>query len=252
MSAIDFYYCEVSHRRFGAAAHRLRYRLAYALVDLDLREEANARTRLFGFDDSRMLSVRTSDHGDGRADGLADWVREHLAANGVCDPCTRILLFTLPRMFGYVFNPISVYFIYGEGENPHHILYEVDNTFGDRHFYLAKVDENAPAAPHRLRKAFYVSPFFDVDGIYRFVVKPPDETLSLNIHYRDGAGEKALTAALRGRRHAATDWRCLKIMSMFPLMTFGVIAAIHWEAFLLFLKGARYRAPSKRQGGAAA
>jgi DUF1365 family protein len=168
-------------------------------------------------------------------------VRDHLAENGVAEPCTRITLLTLPRMFGYLFNPISVYFIYGGESNPHHILYEVNNTFGKRHFYLAKTGRDEKRSSHCMNKELYVSPFFDVEGQYRFTVEPPGETLSLDILYFDGGGAKKLRAALRGKREAVTDWRCLKVLVAFPFMTFGVIAAIHLEALKLYLKGARYR-----------
>ncbi len=251
MTAVSLYLGEVSHWRFGNAVHRLRYRLAYVLADLDRLDEANARSRLLGVGRPRLLSVEARDHGDGRQTGLADWVRGHLADCDVQEPCTTIQLLTLPRMFGYVFNPISVYFIYGNGENPHHILYEVNNTFGDRHYYLAKIDADSPATPHRLKKELYVSPFFDVEGQYRFTVEPPGEGLLLEILYYDGAGAKALMATLRGKRQAVTDWQCLKIIIAFPLMTFGVMAAIHWEALKLFLKGARYRSPPRRAGAKA-
>jgi DUF1365 family protein len=246
MSAASFYIGEVRHRRFGRPAHRLRYRIAYVLVDLDRMGEADAQSQLLSVDRGGVMSVRARDHGPGDADDLAGWVRGLLRAHGVKEPAARIELLTLPRMFGFVFNPLSVYFIRGAHDAIHHVLYEVSNTFGERHVYLCPARETGGALAHEAAKRFYVSPFFDVDGRYRFRVTPPGDALAVAIRYLDAAGRPALTALLTGRRAPVSDATCLKILASLPLMTLGVVAGIHWEALKLWLKGARYRPRRKR------
>jgi len=241
MSPISFYTGAVVHRRYGAVTHKLRYRIAYILLDLDRLDEANAASSLLGIERPGLLSFKSKDHGDGASRNLASWVREHLAAQGVEEEASRIELLTLPRMFGYVFNPISVYFIYGRDGALHHILYQVTNTFSERHFYLCAADPVAAIINQTSEKRLYVSPFFDVKGAYRFKVQPPSETLALTIRYDLVNGDKGLTASLTGIRKPVTTWRSAVLLAKFPFMTLGVVAGIHWQALKLWLKGAKYR-----------
>jgi len=241
MSAISFYTGAVVHRRYGAVAHKLRYRIAYILLDLDRLNEANAASSLLTIERPGLLSFRAKDHGDGASRNLASWVRAHLAAQGVKDEASRIELLTLPRMFGYVFNPISVYFIYGRNGALHHTLYQVTNTFSDRHFYLCPADPTAPVINQTSEKRLYVSPFFDVEGSYQFKVQLPGETVALTIRYNLENGDKRLTASLTGIRKPVTTWRSASLLAKFPFMTLGVVAGIHWQALKLWLKGAKYR-----------
>lgn len=245
MSAVSFYTGEVSHIRVSGPRHRLRYRIAYVLVDLDRIVEANAHSRFLGVGKPSLMSVRARDHGDGDTEDLAGWVRDKAKAEGVAQDCARIELLTLPRMFGYVFNPISVYFLYDGNDVLHHILYEVNNTFGGRHFYLTRPNASEPLMPHHASKQLYVSPFFDVEGGYEFTIQPPAETVFLNINYLNKSGAKTLNARLLADRRNVTDTDCLKVLIGFPLMTMGVIAAIHWEALKLWIKGAKFRPEPK-------
>lgn len=249
MSAVSFYIGDVVHRRLSGPRHTLRYRLAYVLADLD-RMTDRRDLRLLGIGRGGVMSIEARDHGDGSGGCLAEWVRAYLKSQGVSEPCARIELLTLPRMFGFVFNPISVYFIYREDGALLRLLYEVNNTFGGRHFYLARPDLSDPRLRHECEKALYVSPFFDVEGGYAFSIAPPGETVRLSIDYFDSSGAPAMTASLAARREAASDWRCFTILLRFPLMTLGVVAAIHWEALKLYLKGAKYR-PAPEAGTAA-
>jgi len=141
----------------------------------------------------------------------------------------------LPRMLGYAFNPISVWFGFGPGGDLRGAIYEVRNTFGEHHCYVSA----APLAPHATAKAFHVSPFFAVNGDYRFGLTAPEEHFGLRVeNWVDGA----LThrATLSGTRKPLTDLRLLQVLARFPLMTLGVTAAIHWQALWIWLKGARY------------
>lgn len=235
----------VTHERFGRAAHRLKYRVAYALVDLESLSEGRSPTRLFGFNRPGLLSIRARDHGEGSADDLAKWARSYLQANGMKEEAAKILLFTLPRMFGFVFNPVSFYFVYDREERLHHILCEVNNTFGGRHFYLLRVSALGALKQKDCAKEFYVSPFLETSGKYSFKVRSPGQTISVGIDYRRENGERQLSAYLSGRRARLDAWTCFRILVEFPLMTLGVVAAIYWEALVLWFKGAPFYANSR-------
>lgn len=247
MSPVSFYTGDVSHIRVSGPRHRLRYRIAYIALDLDRIAEADACSRYLGVERPGLMSFHACDHGDGAATDLARWVRDKAKSSGVEQECARIELLTLPRMFGYVFNPISVYFLFDATGALHHILYEVNNTFGGRHFYFAEPNSADPKLPHHAKKELYVSPFFDVEGGYEFSVRPPGDTIFLNVDYHNRDGSKALNARLDATRREVTDREALKILAGFPLMTLGVVAAIHWEALKLFFKGARFRPEPTRR-----
>ena len=253
-----YYIGQVSHRRFGKVSHALRYRIAYLLLDLDRLDEAGRLTRFLKIGKRGLISFNPRDHGEGQALNLAAWVREFAARQGVHEAIASVELLTLPRMFGYVFNPVSVYFLRNETGDLHHVLYEVGNTFGERHFYLCAADEQAGLCRHRCDKAFYVSPFFDRQGHYKFTLQPPADSVSLAISYRDGAEER-MTACLTGKARQVTTRTTLGLLVRFPFMTLGVIVGIHWEALKLVVKGARYhshgagrRAPGASLGHAVA
>ncbi len=250
MTAAAFYTGHVSHRRNSSPGHTLRYRLAYVLVDLDQLPEANRLSRYLGIGRSGLMSVVMKDHGDSRSN-LAAFVRNLLRKHEVKEPAARIELLTLPRMFGYVFNPISVYFIYDRRGELHHVIYEVNNTFGERQFYLCPTLEERGVHRHSSDKAMYVSPFMNETGSYDFFMRPPAEKAALAIHYKDENGEEVLRAHLALRRKPVTDASALGILTQFPLMTLGVIAGIHWHAVKLLIKGAHYRFHKPRPAAAA-
>lgn len=241
MTEACFYICNVTHRRMAEPGHALQRRLAYALVDVDAMDAAPAERRLLGVGRRSLLSVLAKDHGDGRAAGLGAWVRRWLAEQGVREDCSRIELLALPRMWGFLFNPISVFYIYDGCGRLHHLVYEVNNTFGGRKFYLGRPDQNDARLGHDCRKSFHVSPFFDVEGYYRFSLRPPEERLHLAIDYAGRDSAILLKARLAGVRVPARDRRSLKIFLGFPLMTLGVVVSIHWEALKMIMKGAKLR-----------
>lgn len=236
------YLGEVMHLRLRPFRHRFAYRVFSLLIDLDLLPTLGQRLRLFSHNRFNLLSFHDRDHGPRDGSALRPWVERQLAGQGIALAGGPIYLHCFPRLFGYVFNPLSIYFCYHADGRLLAILYEVKNTFGQQHGYLLGVDP-AGTGPgpirHDCRKAFYVSPFITMDAHYRFRVSPPEERLSVLIRESVAEGE-ILVASHRGRREALDDRRLLGAWAGHPLMTLKVIAAIHWQALRLWRKGARY------------
>jgi DUF1365 family protein len=245
----------VTHRRVRPRPHRLRYRVFWMLLDLDEIEQLPRRLRLFSHNRFNAVSFFGADHGDGSDRPLRAQVEEHLKSAGIAADGGPIRLFCMPRLFGYGFNPLSVYFCYQRDGSLAALLYEVHNTFRERHSYLIPVDRDAglsgvagvAGAPEagtviqqHCRKGFYVSPFMDMDMNYTFRVAVPDQRVMVAIRAADNDG-LLLSAALTGERIALTDLALLRALATHPLLTLKVIGAIHWHALRLLLKGLKLR-----------
>lgn len=231
----------VTHRRFTPKPHRLKYRVFSLLLDLAALDDEAAQLRLFSRNRFNLFSFHDRDYGDGQGDPLA-WARAQMRAGGLNAEGSRIMLLTMPRLLGYAFNPIAVYFCYAASGALIAILYEVNNTFGQRHSYFIPVEDNSSRVVRQsCKKAFYVSPFMDMDMRYDFTLQPPAGTLRLHIAARD-AQAVVLTASLSARRTSLNDATLLHAALSYPLLTLKVVAGIHWEALLLWWKGLRLRA----------
>jgi len=229
----------VTHRRVRPKRHALAYRVFNLLLDLDELPVLDRRLRLFGYNRASVLSFHDRDHDPGDGTPTASWVRQTLQDAGIDNADARILALTYPRMFGYVFNPLTIYYcLHGDGR-PLAMLYEVSNTFGERHSYLLPVDEGAAAdwpVRQSTDKNFYVSPFFDVTGGYRFQLsEPAAELMAAVTHF--GPDGTRLAAVFHGRRQELGDAALLRMLLAHPLMTAKVMAGIHWEALKLWRKG---------------
>jgi DUF1365 family protein len=219
----------VVHRRLRPFPHGFRYGLVMYRLDLDELDEVNAKLRLFGVDRARPVSFRRADH-------LPD-VRALVRSHGVEEPIARVDLVTSARVFGYVFNPVSFFFCYAADDRLTAIVCEVNNTFGESHTYVL----TTPAAPGEWqeKKVFHVSPFFTLDGTYRFRFTVSPERLDAGIDlYRDG--ELQFVSHLQLARRPFTDGEVLGSLVRYPLITLKVIGAIHWQALRLWWKGAIY------------
>lgn len=241
MTASALYTGAVVHARVRPLRHRLRYRMLNMLLDLDELPALDRRLALFGHNRRALFSFHDGDHGDGSTTPLRAQVETVLRAGGIDPAAGRILVLCMPRVLGMVFNPLTVYFCHGADGRLQAMLYEVNNTFGQRHSYLIPVEGAVDGVlRQRCDKRFYVSPFMDMDLTYAFRVSMPDTTLSVAIDAHDGEGP-LLFAAFTGRRRPLTDARLFTAFLTHPLLAGRVVGGIHWEALKLWWKGVGLR-----------
>lgn len=265
------YECRVLHARLHPRAHRFAYRLFFLAIDLDELADLSRRLFLLRIDRPGLLSLRQRDylptttpvHNPGigspsapaaTGSSLKTRVLDHLHARGICaPPDARVLLVTLPRVLGYQFNPVSFYFVSTPDGAPLAALAEVTNTFRETKVFvlgpetLGQEPRLGPAFRLRVPKNFYVSPFSDVDVAFDFRLRPPGDRLIVQIDDHEGALRTLVSTvsslgAPRPLRDRALAWFSLK----YPLVTLGVISAIHWEALRLWLKRVPWFAKSAR------
>jgi DUF1365 family protein len=233
---------EVVHQRFAPARHSLRYRMFQILFDIDELPDHARRLRFFSHNRFNAFSFHDRDHGDGAATSLRGYVERNLATAGVALDGGRIALLCMPRLFGHAFNPLSVYYCWNARGALAAMIYEVNNTFGQRHTYLIPATPSADGvARQTCAKGFYVSPFMDMDMSYEFTMTTPGETISTVVNGRGPDGAPLIHAAFAGRRRPLTDAVLVRALAAYPFLTLGVVLAIHWEALKLFAKGLRLR-----------
>ena len=231
----------VVHRRLRPRANAFRYRVAYLCLGLDQLESAAGRW--LKLDRRGLVSFRRRDHGARDGTSLRTWLRRILSENGldaVCDG--EVTLMTLPRLLGYVFNPVSFWFCRDRDGAIRAVLCEVNNTFGESHCYLVHHDDQRPIEPDAWfegRKVFHVSPFLPVDGGYRFRFRLDERHAHVDVNYHDAQG-LMLATSVGGRREPLSDAGVVRRFLCNPVMTFGVVARIHWQALHLFCKRARF------------
>lgn len=238
MSASALYAGHVAHTRPGQ--HRLRYAVFMLSIDLDDLPALDRRLRLFGHNRIALASLFDRDHAQGIDQPIRPQIEALLRESGIAWNGGRIALLTMPRLFNYVFNPLSVYFCTRADGSMAALVHEVSNTFGERHFYVLP-----PTAPKDGRiaqscdKAFFVSPFLEQELRYEFDILPPGARVSVAMRVRRG-GDTALTASFAGQRRPLSDAALLRAWAGNPLMTLTVIAGIHWEALKMLFKGIRF------------
>jgi DUF1365 family protein len=248
--AAALYFGDVMHARLKPMGHRFSYRVMSLLIDLDRLDEADRLSPLFAVNRAALYSFHEADHGKRDGSNLRAYAQRCAASRGIDLSGGRVTLLCYPRLFGYTFNPLSVYFCHHADGTLALMIYEVRNTFGDIHSYVlpVKSGETSRAGIRQEQdKLFYVSPFIEMAMRYRFRISPPGDDVKLRILETDCDGP-VLAATFTGRRRALTSPALLRSFAALPLLTFKIIAAIHWQALRLWLKGARLvprlRAPS--------
>ena len=239
-AASGLYIGTVTHSRLRPREHSLRYRIFMLLLDLDEAPALFGRLRWLSRGRFGLMSFDEADHGDRSGAPLRPQIEQRLAAAGI-EGGGPIRLLCMPRVLGYGFNPISLFFCHRADGRLTAILYEVTNTFGERHTYLIPCDAGEGGLVRQAAsKRMYVSPFMDMGLDYRFTVRPPADAVSIAVAVDDAEG-LILSTAFTGSRRPLTDATLLGAWASHPLLTLKVIAGIHWEALKLLLKGIRVR-----------
>jgi DUF1365 family protein len=247
------YFGEVMHARLKPMGHRFSYRVMSLLIDLDRLEQADRQSPLFGVNRAALYSFHEADHGERDGSSLRAYAGRRAAEHGIDLAGGEVLLLCYPRLLGYTFNPLSVYFCHRADGRLALVIYEVRNTFGDIHAYVLPVrpgELSAAGLRQAQDKLFYVSPFVEMAMRYHFRLTPPGEQVRLRILETDREGPQ-LAATFSGRRYPLTTSTLLRSFMALPLVTLKVITAIHWEALRLWLKGARLQ-PRPHAAGAKA
>lgn len=235
------YVGKVTHRRLNPMGHRFRYRTYSMLVDIDAIDSVAATSAVLSHNRWNLFSIYDKDFGPRDGSALRPWIDKQLEVAGIDLEGGPIHLLSFPRILGYTFNPLTVWFCYHADGTLRALLHEIHNTFGQSHSHLVPVERSA-GEPHRhsFAKELHVSPFFDQAGDYSFILRPPGDRFSVSIDYRV-AGRRQLKATMATTRRDLTTWNLLSVFLTHPLLTAKVTLGIHWNALRLVLKGAKYR-----------
>ena len=235
------YRAEVMHQRFFSATYRFRYRVFSLLLDIDAIDRAAAASRLFSRNRFNLLSFYDRDHLPEGARDLRSWAGQVLADGGLDASGLKIRLLCFPRVLGWVFNPLSLWYCERPDGSPVAVIAEVRNTFGERHCYLLKPQEGQAGWPLRQRHAkdFHVSPFIGMRAAYDFRLSRPDERLRVVIREFDD-DRLMLVATQTGERRPFRSAELLREVLRVPFQTMKVLSAIHWQALKIWLQGARF------------
>ena len=235
------YQGSVVHTRLRPVHHRLRYRMPMLLLDLDELPRLSRALSVFSAERFNLFGFRSRDHLAATATPLRAQVEQQLDRAGLPPDGGPIRLLCMPRVFGCVFNPLSVFFCHAANGALRAVLYEVNNTFGQRHSYLIPVaDPHAAIHRQSCAKQFYVSPFMEMALHYHFRLTPPRNRVAIAIEAHDANGP-ILSACFAGQRRDLTDANLLRALLRHPLLAAHVLGGIHWEALKLWRKGMRFR-----------
>jgi uncharacterized protein len=252
--AAQLWFGRTLHRRERPFVRSFSYRIAMLELDVDRLGDAGRLSRLVSIGRPNLIAFRPTDHGArNKSVPLRLWAEARFAEAGIDLDGGAIRLVTFPRVLGYGFAPISLWFGYGPGRDLRGVLYEVHNTFGEAHTYISAVGAEAR---HRLTdeagrtladKEFFVSPFLDVSGTYRFTLRKAPERMELVVENLGASGREHL-ASMAINALPLTTPTVLRWLVSVPISGLGVMAAIYWQALRLWLKGARYRVkPAQRE-----
>jgi uncharacterized protein len=241
---ISFYRGPVMHQRMRPVSHRFSYSVFSLLIDLDALDQIDRQSPFFSVNKFNLMSVYERDHGPRDGSSLATHARRLFKEAGLHLEGGRILLLCYPRILGYVFDPLSVYFAYDDRDQLVGLLYEVRNTFGEHHTYVAPLkpgEQTEAGIRQESPKRFFVSPFNPVEMAYRFRIHPPDETIGVRILVTDQE-HPVMAASFHGRFLPFSTRSLLQLCLTIPFLTLKIIGGIHIEALRLWMKGLRLRA----------
>jgi DUF1365 family protein len=229
----------VIHKRFKPKIHSFNYKVFSLLIDLSELDLLDKNLKLFSYNKFNIISFYNKDHGPRDGSSLKNWVIDNLEKNYIKTNGIQIKLLCYPRIFGYVFNPLSVFYVYDKNKDLISILYEVKNTFGEQHTYIFKSEKGQNLIQHVCKKKFHVTPFIEMNCVYFFRLLKPGNKISVIIDQNDKEG-KILYASQDGVKSELNNSTLIKAYLKHPLMTFKIILAIHFEAFKLWTKGIKY------------
>ena len=229
----------VIHKRFKPKVHFFKYKVFSILIDISEINLLHKNLKIFSYNSFNIISFYDADHGPRDGTSVKEWVTKNLKDNQIDTKDIKIKLLCYPRIFGFVFNPLSVFFIYNKKYELISILYEVKNTFDEQHTYIFKNRENENLIKHTCKKKFHVSPFIEMNCTYFFKILKPGDKISVIIDQYDEEG-KLLYASQDGSRIELNNKNLFLSYLKHPLMTFKIIAAIHFEAFKLWIKGIKF------------
>ena len=229
----------VIHKRFKPKIHFFKYKVFSILIDISEINLLDKTLKIFSYNKFNIISFYDEDHGPRDGTSVKEWVIKNLQDNQIDTQDIKIKLLCYPRIFGFVFNPLSIFFIYNKKSELISILYEVKNTFDEQHTYIFKNKENENTIKHTCKKKFHVSPFIEMNCTYFFKILKPGDKISVIIDQYDEEG-KLLYASQDGSRVELNNKNLFLSYLKHPLMTFKIIAAIHFEAFKLWIKGIKF------------
>ena len=236
---MSFIQARVMHARLRPTINRFSYHVPY--VALGEAALSGGQAGVLSVDRANLFSVWTKDYGAEGLTGVA-FVRDVLQRWQVCEADGEVVLVTIPRMLGFVFNPVSFWLCLDKARALRAVVAEVNNTFGERHFYVCRHPDNRPIEPQdtvAAQKVFHVSPFMPVEGHYQFAFSWTDDGFGARIDLHDGEG-LILTTSMAGKREPVSSWRLVTALAGNPLLMFKVLGLIHYQAVRLWAKGVRH------------
>lgn len=237
---------KVMHRRISPVRHRFAYRIAMLLLDIDTIDTSTRNLRLFSYNKPGLFAFYDCDHGARNGDLLRPWVEQQLQMHDIKVDGGQVMLLSLPRMLGFAFNPLSIFYCFDQTGKLAAVIYEVKNTFGEQHAYVCPLNvagQEIGVHTHEKRKAFFVSPFISMCARYRFRITVPGDTLNVLIREFENSKE-IMSATLTTHQTLLSDMALARIFLKYPLLTWKVPLAIHWQAMRLWIKKApRFQKP---------
>ncbi|MFK8068439.1 MAG: DUF1365 domain-containing protein [Gammaproteobacteria bacterium] len=229
---------EVRHKRLFPKLNEFRYKIYNIGIPLSKIDQIP-----IAYNRKAIQSFYDRDHGDCDGSNLEAWARKILSDQGLNEADGEIFLVCMPRIIGYVFNPVSFWFCFDKSEALRAVLCEVHNTFGEKHTYLCVNKDYEPITSEDTlegQKLFHVSPFLEREGHYKFKFNISNEKFAVSINYFDSNHEEKLLTSLSGKLVPMTETSCRMVLWKYPLVTVKAIVLIHWQALKLVLKGVCY------------